>query len=296
MKILISGANGLIGKELVNFFSLNQHQVFKLVRKRTSLQKDEIFWDIKKEVIDLNQLEGFDAVIHLAGESIIGKWTKEKKKKIENSRVKGTEFLCRSLSQIHAPPQTFISASAIGYYGDHGSSVITEQSTKGKGFLANVCQKWEEATALLAKKEVRIVQVRTAVVMSQKGGALKKMLTPFNCFLGAQLGSGEQYMSWIALDDLVAIYSFILNHPSIRGAINGTSPYPITNEEFTNTLAKVLHRSAFLKLPEFVLKKILGEMAEELLLVSQRARPTALMEQQFSFTYPLLEQALNHMV
>jgi len=296
MRILISGASGLVGKSLVNFLSLNQHQVVKLVRTRTDVKKDEIVWDIKKKKIDLSSLEGFDAIIHLAGENIAGRWTEEKKKKIEESRVASTQLLCRALSGLHLPPRVFISASAIGYYGDQADRVLTETSAKGQGFLADVCNKWEHPTHALSEKGIQVVNIRTGMVLSPKGGALKTMLLPFKLGLGGKIGSGKQYMSWIALDDLVAIFATLLQNSHITGPVNAVSPYPVTNEEFTKTLGNVLNRPTFLAVPEFVIKKLLGEMGEALLLVSQRVRPEILLDSHFSFTHPRLGEALEYLL
>jgi len=296
MKILISGSSGLVGKALVNFLSLNQHEVIKLVRKRTDLKKNEIPWDPEKKKMDLNALEGFDAVIHLAGENVSGRWTEEKKKLIENSRVAGTQLLCKSLSQLQLPPGIFISASGVGYYGNQGDKVLTETSPKGKGFLADVCEKWEKPTQILSEKGVRVVNVRTGIVLSPNGGALKSMLTPFRLCLGGSMGSGKQYMSWIALDDLIAIFYFILQTDKINGVINAVSPYPVTNDEFTKTLGGVLKRPVFLTVPSFVVKKIFGEMGEALLLSGQRVRPEVLLKQKFHFTHPVLGEAFEYLL
>ncbi len=296
MKILISGASGLVGQALVNFLSLNQHEVFKLVRKRTDLKKDEIRWDIKSKKIDLSALEGFDAVIHLAGENIAGKWTAEKKKKIENSRVASTEFLCETLKKLNLPPRVLISASAIGYYGSQEDKVLNEQAPQGKGFLADVCEKWEKPTQTLKDKGIRVVNMRIGMVLSSKGGALKTMLTPFKFCVGGKIGSGRQYISWIAIDDLVAIFNYALHHDTIVGPINAVSPYPVTNDEFTKTLGSVIKRPTFLSVPEIVVEKLFGEMGEAVLLASQRVRPQVLLLHKFQFTHPVLGEALEHLL
>ena len=294
MKILISGASGLVGKALVNFFSMTQHDVFKLVR-RPAVAADEISWSIKNRSLELSQIEGFDAFIHLNGENIFGRWTELKKKKIKNSRIKSTALLAEAITKLKRPPKTFISASAIGYYGSRASQSLSENSKAGSGFLADVCRSWEKAAQLVENSGVRAVQVRTAVVLAVNGGALAKMKWPHKLCLGATLGTGQQYFSWISLDDLVAVYNFILLNSAIKGPVNAAAPYPVENREFSKTLAAYFQRISFLRVPKFVVSALFGEMATETVLASQRVLPTKLIDAGFKFTAPRLMEALEKM-
>ena len=271
MKILISGTSGLIGSALCAYLSEKGHQIFKLKRDQ------EI------------SLESFDAVIHLAGESIAGRWNEKKKEEIRNSRIESTKKLGRALSQLKHPPKVFICASAIGFYGDRGDELLTEESTRGKGFLSDVCVDWEAASL----NEIRTANLRFGIVLSPNGGALKQMLVPFKIGLGGPLGSGKQYMSWVALEDVIRAIDFVLHHEELSGPINITAPAPVTNEEFTPALGKALHRPTFLKVPAFAIKWLLGEMGEALLLSSTRAIPKKLLDAHFEFKYPSLQQFLN---
>lgn len=293
MKILISGASGFIGSALVSFLEAQQHQIMKLVRKKNDNYKNEIFWDPTREEIDLSALEGFDAVIHLAGESIMGFWTVAKKEKIRQSRVQGTNFLCKSLLKLKQAPLVFICASAVGYYGDRGDEILTEESQKGNDFLANVCNEWEEATYPLAKSGVRTINLRIGFVLSEKGGGLKAMLPAFKWGFGGKLGTGEQFMSWIALDDLIRIFDYVIHQERIAGPVNAVSPNPVKNQIWTKTLGHLLHRPTFLTIPTFIIKGIFGEMGQDVLLNSVRVVPRKLEKLQFEFKYPFLEQALE---
>lgn len=294
MKILLSGSSGLVGKALVNFLSMTQHQVFKLVRRKSELKKNEISWDPEKKKLNPTSIEGFDVIIHLAGENIAGRWTAEKKKKIEQSRIGSTQLLCDTLNKLHLPPEVLITASAIGYYGNQKDRVLTETSSKGAGFLADLCEKWEKPTQSLLDKDIRVVNVRTGIVLSPKGGALKTLLLPFKLGMGGTIGTGKQYMSWIALDDLISIYNYLLNNRSVQGIVNAVSPYPVTNYEFTKTLGAVLHRPTFLSIPTFLIQNFLGEMGETVLLSSQRVRPEILLNNKFQFTHAVLGEALEY--
>lgn len=296
MKILVTGSSGLVGSALIPFLLIGKHDVFKLVRVRADLKSNEIGWDLKKGVIEPSLLEGFDAIVHLAGENLMGRWTDEKKKKIVDSRIRSTELICKAISQLNQPPKVLISASAIGYYGNQGEKILTESSPKGEGFLADLCAKWESATKAAVEKGIRTINLRTGLVLSSKGGALRQMLLPFQLGLGGQIGNGQQYMSWIAIDDLIGIIYAAMRQSSLNGPINAVSPYPVTNYEFTKTLGAVLHRPTFLTLPKFILRGVIGEVADALLLSSQRVRPEVLIESRFRFEYPKLEEALEYLL
>lgn len=296
MKILISGASGLVGSSLVPFLENLGHKVIKLVRNPKLVKTDEIFFDLSKEESHTDSLEGFDVVIHLAGESISGLWTEKKKKLIESSRVQTTTTLVKALSQLQSPPKLFICASAVGYYGNREDEILNETSTKGTGFLAEVCQKWEDAAMALDNSKTRVVHLRFGVILSDKGGVLKKMILPFKLCLGGIIGSGHQYMSWIALDDVLRIVEWILLREDLKGPINVVSPNPVTNEQFTSILGKILHRPTIMKIPATLVKVTLGQMAEELLLSSTRAFPEKLLESHYQFSFSSLEIALEHLL
>lgn len=297
MKILISGSSGFIGTELVTYLRALGHQVYRLVRDKKKISADAIFWD-PKETKDLKALEGMDIVINLAGENIAnGRWNEEKKKRIFDSRVKGTKALVQALCQLNTPPNCLISASAIGIYGNKTSTYSNEYSDHGTSFLAHVCEEWEKATQPAIAHNIRTVNLRFGIVLSAKGGALSKMLVPFKLGLGGRLGSGNQYMSWIAIDDLLAIILFMAMNKTLKGPYNVVAPYPIKNSVFTKTLADILERPCFLPVPEFVLNLILGkEMAGELLLNSTRVEPLRLTQAGYSFLFPDLKLALEHLL
>lgn len=297
MKILVSGSSGLVGSELVSTLKKRGHQVYRLVRKASLSREDTLLWDPEHVEIRLGDFEGFDAVIHLAGENIAaGRWNAAKKKKIRDSRVLGTHMLSELLSRLENPPKLLIAASAIGYYGSRGDELLDETAPPGTGFLADVCQKWEAAVQPAIDRGIRVVQLRIGVVLSAKGGALKQMLVPFKLGLGGPIGNGNQYMSWIAMDDLIGVILFVLSHQTIQGPLNTASPNPSTNREFTQALAKVLHRPAFLPFPAFAAKLVFGEMADELLLSSTRVVPDKLSKAGYVFLFPDLPKALKHLL
>lgn len=297
MKILVSGSSGLIGSTLVDFLNINKQEVFKLVRTSVNLNPNEIAWDTTKGMINSSELEGIDAVVHLAGENIAkGRWTEAKKKRILDSRVIGTQQLCEALASLKKPPKVLVSASAIGYYGNRGNEFLTEESSEGSGFIASVCKQWEAATKLASEKGIRVVNLRIGVILTPKGGALQQMLMPFRLGLGGQIGSGQQYISWIAIDDLIRVIHETIQNEKLRGPINGVGPNPVTNKEFTQTLGRVLQRPTFLQMPEFMARTIFGQIADEILLSSVRAIPKALEEQGFKFEYPNLEEALRYLL
>lgn len=296
MKILVTGATGLIGRELTALFTTAGHEVFRLTRSKPS-EANDITWDPAQGMLPKAPLEGLDAVVHLAGENIAeARWTDAVKERLRRSRVQTTKLLCDTLAQLNSPPKTLICASAIGYYGDRGAEVLTEASPAGAGFLADLCRDWEAAAESARQKGLRVVNTRIGVVLSVKGGALAKMLTPFKLGLGGIVGSGRQYWSWVALDDVVGAINHSLLHAEIAGPVNAVSPNPVTNYEFTKTLGGVLHRPTVMPLPAFAARLALGEMADELLLGSNRILPKRLQETGYQFRCPTLDVALRHLL
>ena len=306
MKILVSGASGLIGSALLPFLTTGGHRVTRLVRKARLEQgrKDgtrggdgEVAWSPTTGTIDQAGLEGFDAVVHLAGENIAsGRWTPERKRRIRDSRVKGTRLLCEALTQCAQPPKVFVGASAIGYYGDRGDDTLSEESRAGEGFLAEVCRDWEAATAGLTEQGIRTALLRVGIVLSPAGGALKKMLLPFQLGLGGTIGAGRQYMSCIALDDVVGAIQHAISNAEVSGPINAVCPEAVTNREYTRTLGTVLGRPTFFPIPAFAARLAFGEMADALLLASARVEPQRLLRTGYEFRYPRLESALRHVL
>lgn len=297
MKILLTGATGFIGSALAPFLKDHGHDVYKLVRNRNSGNPSDIYWDPAAGVLAPESLEGFDAVINMSGENLAdGRWTESKKQRILSSRVKSTQLLSDCMNNLRKPPNVFVSFSAIGYYGSRGDSLLTELSSDDTTFLSRVCRLWEDAASGAEKHGIRVVRLRLGVVLSSKGGALAKMLPPFKMWLGGPLGTGEQYMSWIALDDLLAAILHVIQTKTLSGAVNAVAPNPVTNAEFTKTLGAVLKVPTLFRVPAFMLRLLLGEMAEEMLLGSARVRPERLLESGFKFQYPELKGALEHLI
>jgi uncharacterized protein len=292
MKILVSGATGLIGSVLGAACLRDGHEVVQLVRKRDI--RNGVFWDPEQGVIDAAKLEGFDAVVHLAGESIAaGRWTASRKARILSSRVKGTTLLSSTLAKLQRPPQVLVSASAIGYYGNRGDEVLKEDSAPGADFLAEVCKQWEASTQVAASAGIRVVNIRSGIVLAKQGGALPKMVLPFKLGVGGRIGTGRQYMSWIALEDEVEAILHCIGRAEVRGAVNFVSPSPVTNAEFTKVLGRVLSRPTLFPLPAFAARLVLGEMADALLLSSQRVEPVKLAATGYRFRHTNLEAALR---
>lgn len=296
MKVLVSGGTGLIGKELIKTLEKNGHYVKYLTR---TLNNGGIHWNPEEGNLDSQALKGFDAVVHLAGENIAGKnpiqgrWTKDRKDKIRESRVKGTRLLSETLAELENPPKVFISASAIGFYGDRGDEKLFEDSSIGKGFLAEVCQEWEKETKAAVEKGIRVVNTRFGVILSKSGGALASMLPPFKAGVGGILGDGKQYMSWISLEDAVRAIIYAIENESIKGAINIVAPNPVTNFDYTKILGKVIHKPTIFPVPKFGIKLLFGEMGEELLLASNRVLPKKLLDSGFVFKNEHLAGALK---
>lgn len=296
MKILITGASGLIGTALQKSFAEKGYELL-LAGRGEPKAANEIQWDVETGFAEPERLEGLDAVIHLAGENISAlRWTEEKKKAIRDSRVKGTHSVVEAIANLREKPKVFISASAVGYYGDRADEQLTETSRPGDTFLANVCKEWETESRRAEDSGVRTVLLRNGIVLSKNGGVLATMLMPFKLGVGGVVGSGQQWISWIAIEDLVGVVNYALENEHLRGAINATSPNPITNEEFTKTMGDVLYRPTFLPLPEFAVNFVFGEMGDALLLDSTRVIPKRLEEAGFEFKFPDLKQALENAV
>ncbi|HYM19366.1 MAG TPA: TIGR01777 family oxidoreductase [Candidatus Kapabacteria bacterium] len=293
MRILISGSTGFIGSALTERLQSGGHNVVRLVR---SPSIPGIIWNPVKREIDSSRLEGFDAVVNLSGESINGRWTAKKKRAILESRIVTGEFLTELIGQMKQKPTAYISASAIGYYGNRGDEELTELSAPGDDFLADVCIKWEAASKPMMNEGIRVVHIRNGLVLSPNGGALQKLLTPFKLGLGGPVGSGKQWWSWVGLDDLVRAYEFVITNANVSGAVNGVAPNTVRNKEFVKALGKALHRPVIFPLPSLAIKLGFGEMGESLLLGSQRVIPKVLMESGFEFTHSYLERCLSSMV
>ena len=292
MKILVSGSHGLVGKALVRSLTNDGHEIIRLVRSQPA--PGEVEWKPDQGRIDVEHLEGIDAVVHLAGESIAsGRWTEEKKKTIRDSRVQGTGLLSDAIARLSRPPSVFISASAIGYYGDRDDELLNEKSAPGKDFLSSVCVEWERATRPAAEKGIRTVCARFGIILDPDDGALAKMLPPFRMGVGGRIGDGKQWMSWIALDDVIKGLKFLIEDQSVNGPANFVAPNPVTNAEFTKTLGRVLSRPTIFPVPVFGVRLAFGEMADALLLSSQRVEPGVLKDKGFSFSWPTLEPALR---
>jgi uncharacterized protein (TIGR01777 family) len=292
MKIFISGASGLIGKRLVEQLQQHGHDVVRLVRRAAST--GEIMWDPKAGVLSASALEGADAVIHLSGAGIGDKrWTSSYKREILESRTITTNLIATTIANMNRKPSVFLSGSAIGIYGPRGDEQLTEVSTDGTSFLADVCKQWEDAAKPASDAGIRTVLLRTGIVLTTKGGALKKQLPLFQLGLGGKFGNGKQWQSWISIDDEVGAIEHLLT-ANVSGAVNLTAPNPVTNAEFTSTLARVVKRPAILPIPPFAPKAILGgELADALLFTGQRVIPAALNASGYQFVHPTLEVALR---
>jgi uncharacterized protein (TIGR01777 family) len=294
LRIAVTGASGLVGRRLTAFLTEAGHEVWVLVRRQGPPRPNEIPWDPAAGSVDSERLEGMHAVVHLAGRSIRApRWTRRVKDEIRRSRVEGTTLLCETLARLTKRPEVLISASAIGYYGDRAEELLTEDGEPGEGFLAGVCREWEAATESAAKAGIRVVRLRLGLVLAGEGGALPAMLPPFRLGLGGAVGDGSQYLSWIALSDVVrAIHHLLVS--DVPGPVNATSPAPVTNAEFTRTLGAVLRRPTCLRVPAFVVRHFLGDMGCELLLSSARVVPARLQRSGFTFEFAELKDALRH--
>ncbi len=301
MKIIVTGATGLVGSALIPSLIADGHSVTCLVRGDNENPPHPgttaARWNPETGTIDAAALEGHDAAVHLAGENVAeGRWTDEKKKRIRDSREKGTRLIAETLAQLSDRPQVLACASAIGYYGNRGAEVLDENSSSGKDFLSEVCRAWEAAADPARAAGIRVVHLRIGVVLSDEGGALAKMLTPFKMGAGGKIGSGAQYMSWVALDDVVSAIKHALGDESLKGPVNVVGPRPATNAEFTKALGEVLGRPTLFSVPAFAARLAFGEMADALLLSSTRVEPKRLQSAQFKFAHPQLDGALRHVL
>ncbi len=299
MKIAIGGSTGLVGTELVSFLATGGHEVIRLMRKSagTTSPYKQVQWNPSQGSIDSAGLEGCDAVVHLGGDNIAhGRWNAGKKRLIRDSRVISTNLLAKTLAGLTQRPKVFVCASAIGFYGDRGDEILTEESAPGPRFLSDVCREWEQATEPARAAGIRVVNLRIGVVLTPKGAALQKMLSPFKLCLGGNVGNGQQWWSWVAIDDVLRSIEHCISTESLSGPVNCVAPECLTNRDFTKTLGKVLSRPTLFPMPAFVVKTLFGEMGEELLLGSSRVVPTRLQQTAFEFACPTLEGGLRHLL
>lgn len=297
MKILVTGSTGFIGSALIPFLTSGGYEVTRLVRAQPRPGEAEIQWDPGVGKLDVAKLEGFAAMVHLSGESIAaGRWTTARKRRIRESRLKSTSLLCEALNRLEQPPKVLVCASAIGYYGNRGEEILREHSPAGSGFLAELCKDWEAASEPAVQKGIRVVRLRTGLVLGAEGGALARLLLPFRLGLGGKIGSGRQYMSWVVMDDLLGAVVHTVHTEALSGPVNVVAPHPVTNLEFTKTLGKVLGRPTLFPVPAFAVRVAFGEMGDELLLFSTRVEPARLAATGFAFRFPELEGALRHLL
>ena len=293
-RILVSGVSGPIGAALLPLLRARGHSIVRLVRG-TVTGGDQISWDPGKALAP-EAVSGFDVVVHLAGETIVGRWTAAKKTRIRESRVQGTRGLAEALVKTSQHPRAFLCASAIGYYGSRGGEILREDSARGNDFLAQVCQQWEDASKPAAAAGIRTVNTRFGVILSRDGGALPKMLPAFRMGVGGRIGDGRQWWSWIHMADVVGAMLHILDTQTVSGAVNVVAPAPVTNAQFTRVLACMLHRPAVFPLPAFAARLAFGEMADGLLLASQLVEPAKLISSGYAFQYVQLESALSQLL
>jgi uncharacterized protein (TIGR01777 family) len=296
MRILLTGSSGLIGQALVPFLTAGGHQVTRLIRSQAPATTGQISWNPSGGIIPADILEGFDAVVHLAGETVAGRWTARKKARILESRAKGTRLLSESLAQLRHPPRALVSASAVGFYGDRDDEIVSEASPAGSLFLSEVATAWEVATEPAARSGIRVVNLRIGFVLSAAGGGLAMMLWFFRMGVGGRVGNGRQYLSWVAVEDVVGAVLHALASDALRGPVNVVAPHPVTNLEFTKTLGRVLRRPTIFPMPAFAARLAFGEMAENLLLASTRVEPSRLLATGYQFRFPQLEATLRHVL
>ncbi len=295
LRILISGASGLIGRELIPFLRTQGHEIVRLVRG-PARRIDEVSWDPISGKLDEHAIRVVDAVIHLAGVNVARRWTAQARTEIWQSRVNGTRTLVEAIARLRHRPFVFVSAAATGYYGSRGADALTESAAKGSSFLADLCQAWEHEVAAIDELAIRSVALRTGVVLSTKGGALAKLLPIFRAGLGGKLGGGEQFMSWISIDDIIGAYYHAMLDQRCAGPVNAVTPNAVTNREFTEVLARVLHRPAWASVPAAALRLAYGEMANETLLASSLVVPAKLQSAGYEFRHPELEPTLKFLL
>ncbi len=296
MRVAVTGTSGLIGSALVPALRAAGHQVTTMVRAGGGTGPDAVRWDPARGELDARALDGVDAVVHLGGVPVDARWNADYKRAIRSSRVDSTALLARTLAQLHPAPRVFVVASAVGIYGDRGDEVMDENSALGSGFLADVGREWEAAAEPARKAGIRTVHTRFGIVLSRAGGALAKMLPPFELGAGGKIGPGTQWMSWVAREDAIRAIAYALEESAVSGPVNVTSPSPLTNAEFAKTLGHVLRRPTVATVPAFALRLAFGELADAALLASQRVLPRALAKLQFAFQYPDLEGALRRAI
>ena len=294
MKVVVSGASGLIGSELVPALRASGHEVIRLVRREVA-GADEVAWNPATGSLDAHLLEGVDAIVNLSGENIGQRWTASRKREILESRLAATGLLAQTAAALDPRPSVFVSAGGVGVYGDRGDEIVTEESTLGSGFEADVVRAWEAAAAPARDAGIRVVNFRQGVVLAKEGGALARMLLPFKLGVGGRVGSGKQWWSWVAIDDVTAAYGFVLGH-EIDGVVNLTAPNPVTNAQFADALGKALGRPTILPTPAFAIRALFGEMGEDVLLCGRRALPARLIEAGFDFSAPTIDTALSHVL
>ncbi|MFZ5572982.1 MAG: TIGR01777 family oxidoreductase [Thermodesulfobacteriota bacterium] len=297
MNVLISGASGLVGSALIPFLTTGGHRVTRLVRRKTEGAADEVFWDPAAGRLDTGNLSGIDTIIHLSGENIgEGRWTPEKKREILESRIRGTSLIAETAAKLTPRPKVLVCASAIGYYGNRGECLLSETDQAGGDFISMVCSEWEKAAQPAAAKGIRVVFARIGIALTPAGGALKKLLPPFQLGFGGKIASGEQYMSWISMDDVVGAIHFLATRPEVEGPVNLVAPEPVTNREFTRILAETFRRPAPFTVPSFAIHLMFGEMGKEIPLSSTRVTPSVLLERGYRFRHPELTGALAHLL
>jgi hypothetical protein len=297
MKVLVSGPTGLVGSALADYLTVGRTEIVHLTRSEPAPGVPTVRWDPAAGRLDATELEGLDAVVHLAGDNIAhGRWTAQKKERIRASRVDGTRLLCEALASCQQRPKTLVCASAIGYYGSRGDEVCTESTTPGEDFLAEVAKAWEEATAPAAEAGVRVVNLRIGVVLSPSGGLLARLLLPFKLCLGGRVGSGRQYMSWISLEDLIGVIEHALERRELVGPVNAVAPGALTNRDFAKALGRALHRPAWMPLPAWVVRLVFSEMGTALMLSSTRVSATKLAETGYEFRHADIDTALQDLV
>ena len=294
MKVVVSGASGLIGSELVPALRASGHEVIRLVRREVA-GVDEVAWNPATGSLDAHLLEGVDAIVNLSGENIGQRWTASRKREILDSRLAATGLLAQTAVTLDPRPSVFVSAGGVGVYGDRGDEIVTEESTLGTGFEADVVRAWEAAAAPARDAGIRVVNFRQGMVLAKEGGALARMLLPFKLGVGGRVGSGKQWWTWVAIDDVTAAYGFVLGH-EIDGVVNLAAPNPVTNAQFADALGKALGRPTILPTPAFAIRALFGEMGEDVLLCGRRALPARLIEAGFTFSAPTVETALSHVL